>query len=86
MYFQGTYIYFDYEKWGQRKKEGFTFEYKYLEDRDLNWARRDRSPPPAPRRPRPPPTPGAAPEPRGPKHPRRRHEIVKFLRHSVTEY
>jgi len=34
--FQGTYIYFDYEKWGQRKKEGFTFEYKYLEDRDLN--------------------------------------------------
>lgn len=33
---QGTYIYFDYEKWGQRKKEGFTFEYKYLEDRDLN--------------------------------------------------
>ena len=35
--FQGTYIYFDYEKWGQRKKEGFTFEYKYLEDKDLNW-------------------------------------------------
>ncbi|KAF4524552.1 hypothetical protein B566_EDAN002827 [Ephemera danica] len=33
---QGTYIYFDYEKWGQRKKEGFTFEYKYLEDRELN--------------------------------------------------
>ena len=33
---QGTYIYFDYEKWGQKKKEGFTFEYKYLEDRDLN--------------------------------------------------
>uniref|UniRef100_A0A672HT43 CCR4-NOT transcription complex subunit 3 n=1 Tax=Salarias fasciatus TaxID=181472 RepID=A0A672HT43_SALFA len=32
---QGTYIYFDYEKWGQRKKEGFTFEYRYLEDRDL---------------------------------------------------
>ncbi|XP_070185926.1 CCR4-NOT transcription complex subunit 3-like isoform X3 [Littorina saxatilis] len=32
----GTYIYFDYEKWGQRKKEGFTFEYRYLEDRDLN--------------------------------------------------
>uniref|UniRef100_T1IZ81 CCR4-NOT transcription complex subunit 3 n=1 Tax=Strigamia maritima TaxID=126957 RepID=T1IZ81_STRMM len=25
---QGTYIYFDYEKWGQRKKEGFTFEYR----------------------------------------------------------
>ncbi|KAK7590882.1 hypothetical protein V9T40_002495 [Parthenolecanium corni] len=34
-YEQGTYIYFDYEKWTQRKKEGFTFEYKYLEDRDL---------------------------------------------------
>jgi len=33
---QGTYIYFDYEKWGQRKKEHFTFEYCYLEDRDLN--------------------------------------------------
>ncbi|KAH9513143.1 CCR4-NOT transcription complex, subunit 3 [Bulinus truncatus] len=33
---QGTYIYFDYEKWGQKKKEGFTFEYRYLEDRDLN--------------------------------------------------
>lgn len=37
VWLQGTYIYFDYEKWGQRKKEGFTFEYKYLEDRDLNW-------------------------------------------------
>nr|XP_018907515.1 PREDICTED: CCR4-NOT transcription complex subunit 3 [Bemisia tabaci] len=35
-YEQGTYIYFDYEKWSQRKKEGFIFEYKYLEDRDLN--------------------------------------------------
>lgn len=34
--FKGTYIYFDYEKWGQRKKEGFTFEYRYLEDRELN--------------------------------------------------
>ena len=33
---KGTYIYFDFEKWNQRKKEGFTFEYKYLEDRDLN--------------------------------------------------
>jgi len=38
-YEQGTYIYFDYEKWGQRKKEGFTFEYRFLEDRDLNWWR-----------------------------------------------
>ena len=35
--FQGTYIYFDFEKWGQRKKEGFTFEYRFLEDRDLDW-------------------------------------------------
>lgn len=35
-YEQGTYIYFDNEKWSQRKKEGFTFEYKYLEDRELN--------------------------------------------------
>lgn len=34
-YEQGTYIYFDYEKWGQRKKEGFTFEYRYLEDKEL---------------------------------------------------
>lgn len=33
---QGTYIYFDFEKWGQRKKEGFTFEYRFLEDRELN--------------------------------------------------
>ena len=35
-YEMGTYVYFDFEKWGQRKKEGFTFEYKYLEDRDLS--------------------------------------------------
>ena len=28
-------MYFDIEKWGQRKKDGFVFEYKYLEDRDL---------------------------------------------------
>jgi CCR4-NOT transcription complex subunit 3 len=34
-YEQGTYIYFDIEKWGQRKKDGFVFEYRYLEDRDL---------------------------------------------------
>lgn len=32
----GTYVFFDYEKWTQRKKENFTFEYKYLEDRDLS--------------------------------------------------
>lgn len=35
-YEQGTYIYFDYEKWSQRKKDGFVFEYRYLEDIDLN--------------------------------------------------
>ncbi|XP_065181739.1 CCR4-NOT transcription complex subunit 3-like isoform X2 [Sycon ciliatum] len=34
-YEQGTYIYFDYEKWQQRMKEGFIFEYKYLEDKEL---------------------------------------------------
>ncbi|CAI8049624.1 CCR4-NOT transcription complex subunit 3 [Geodia barretti] len=34
-YEMGTYIYFDFEKWSQRKKEGFTFEYRYLEDKDL---------------------------------------------------
>ncbi|CAB4061860.1 CNOT3 [Lepeophtheirus salmonis] len=34
-YEQGTYIYFDFEKWGQRKKEGFTFEYRFLEDKDF---------------------------------------------------
>lgn len=32
---QGTYIFFDFEKWSQRRKEGFKFEYKFLEDRDL---------------------------------------------------
>lgn len=34
-YEQGTYIYFDYERWAQRRKDGFTFEYRYLEDREL---------------------------------------------------
>jgi CCR4-NOT transcription complex subunit 3 len=35
-YEQGTYVYFDYETgWCQRKKAEFTFEYKYLEDKDL---------------------------------------------------
>ncbi|KAB7493796.1 CCR4-NOT transcription complex subunit 3 [Armadillidium nasatum] len=33
---QGTYIFFDYENWGQRKRENFIFEYRFLEDRDLN--------------------------------------------------
>lgn len=32
---KGTYVYFDFEKWVQRKKEQFTFEYKYLEDKDF---------------------------------------------------
>lgn len=35
-YEQGTYIYFDFEKWIQRKKDNFTFEYRYLEDKELN--------------------------------------------------
>ena len=34
-YESGSYIFFDYEKWDQRNKENFTFEYKYLEDKDL---------------------------------------------------
>eukprot|EP01130_Rhizamoeba_saxonica_P005430 TRINITY_DN2173_c0_g1_i1.p1 TRINITY_DN2173_c0_g1~~TRINITY_DN2173_c0_g1_i1.p1 ORF type:complete len:412 (-),score=123.48 TRINITY_DN2173_c0_g1_i1:37-1272(-) len=35
-YEQGTYVYFDYETgWCQRKKAKFTFEYRYLEDKDL---------------------------------------------------
>ena len=33
---QGTYIYFDIKQWSQRKKEDFTFEYKYLEEIQLN--------------------------------------------------
>ncbi|KAI1704625.1 NOT2 / NOT3 / NOT5 family domain-containing protein [Ditylenchus destructor] len=32
---QGPYIYFDFEKWAVRKKDNFTFEYKFLEDRDV---------------------------------------------------
>lgn len=34
--FQGTYVYFDIEKWTQRKKDMFTFEYEYLEDVNLD--------------------------------------------------
>ena len=34
-YEQGTYIYHDFEKDHQRKKEAFTFEYKFLEDKEL---------------------------------------------------
>ncbi|KAI1721082.1 NOT2 / NOT3 / NOT5 family domain-containing protein [Ditylenchus destructor] len=33
---QGTYVYFDFEKWAQRKREQFMFEYKYLEDKDFD--------------------------------------------------
>ncbi|CAJ0951348.1 unnamed protein product, partial [Mesorhabditis belari] len=33
---RGTYVYFDYEKWLQRKKESFVFEYRYLEDKDFD--------------------------------------------------
>ncbi|GIY30827.1 CCR4-NOT transcription complex subunit 3 [Caerostris extrusa] len=33
---QGTYVYFDFEEWAQMKKEHFTFEYKYLEDKNLD--------------------------------------------------
>lgn len=29
----GTYIYFDYERWQTKRKEQFTFEYRYLEDK-----------------------------------------------------
>jgi CCR4-NOT transcription complex subunit 3 len=32
----GTYIFFDFEKWARRKKENFMFEYKYLEDKDVD--------------------------------------------------
>ncbi|KAI2804213.1 CCR4-NOT transcription complex, subunit 3 [Blomia tropicalis] len=35
-YEQGTYIYFDFERWQQRKRENFIFEYKFLEDKELN--------------------------------------------------
>uniref|UniRef100_A0A9J2PH86 NOT2/NOT3/NOT5 C-terminal domain-containing protein n=1 Tax=Ascaris lumbricoides TaxID=6252 RepID=A0A9J2PH86_ASCLU len=35
-YMEGTYVYFDFEKWSQRKKEQFTFEYRYLEDKDFD--------------------------------------------------
>uniref|UniRef100_A0AC35UAN6 Not3 domain-containing protein n=1 Tax=Rhabditophanes sp. KR3021 TaxID=114890 RepID=A0AC35UAN6_9BILA len=33
---QGTYIYFDFERWIQKKKDLFTFEYRYLEDREYD--------------------------------------------------
>ncbi|KAI6215242.1 hypothetical protein M3Y94_00362900 [Aphelenchoides besseyi] len=35
-YERGSYLMFDYEKWTQRKMEDFTFEYKYLEDKDVD--------------------------------------------------
>ncbi|KAI6185680.1 NOT2-3-5 domain-containing protein [Aphelenchoides besseyi] len=31
----GRYVTFDYEAWSIQKLENFTFEYKYLEDRDI---------------------------------------------------
>lgn len=34
-YEQGAYIYFDYAQWQTQKQESFTFEYKFLEDREL---------------------------------------------------
>ncbi|CAF1306056.1 unnamed protein product, partial [Didymodactylos carnosus] len=34
-YEQGTYIFFDYERWQTRKRDNFVFEYKYLEDREF---------------------------------------------------
>jgi len=34
-YEQGTYVYFDFEKWGQRTKTAFKFEYRFLEDSEL---------------------------------------------------
>jgi len=34
-YEQGTYVYFDFEKWGQWTKTAFKFEYRFLEDSDL---------------------------------------------------
>lgn len=38
MFIKGTYVFFDYENWAQRKKEQFIFEYKYLEDKDLDFS------------------------------------------------
>jgi CCR4-NOT transcription complex subunit 3 len=35
MFFQGTYIFFDYERWQTRKRDNFIFEYKFLEDREF---------------------------------------------------
>jgi len=35
-YEQGSYLYFDFEKWVQRQHDSFIFEYKYLEDHDLS--------------------------------------------------
>lgn len=32
----GTYVYFDIEQWQQRTKEDFTFEYKFLEESNLD--------------------------------------------------
>ncbi len=34
--FEGTYLYFDVDQWKVQQKKDFTFEYRYLEDRDLS--------------------------------------------------
>jgi len=34
-YEQGAYIFFDYTQWQTRKRDSFTFEYKFLEDREF---------------------------------------------------
>lgn len=32
---QGSYVYFDFVEWVQKNLDSFTFEYKYLEDKEL---------------------------------------------------
>ena len=34
--YQGTYLFFDTQRWQARKRENFRFEYQYLEDRNLS--------------------------------------------------
>lgn len=33
---QGNYICFDYENWKTKKRENFTFEYRFLEDKEVD--------------------------------------------------
>lgn len=35
-YEQGSYLYFDFERWLQKKKDSFIFQFQYLEDIDLD--------------------------------------------------